>query len=269
LLSFDCLKHKRSENVPEHFLPPSDQQDWGQPDTEYLARSNPFHSIPRKKLDNAIEDVSAAHSIDGILTPGGSKLIEAVTRYYESNIPVDYWFRDMHKFTGSESLVNAYQKVTKNVSKSYKNGARICFAGSYGVGKTMSCACILKRVVETGKYDALYVNLTDIVNIMASSNDAKQEARRLLMSVDFLVIDEFDQRFMGTDNAADLFGRILEPILRARIQNKLPLFLCTNSPNVVSSFTGALQDSIRSLMKVVQMVPILDFDDYRGKRGAK
>jgi hypothetical protein len=30
-----------------------------------------------------------------------------------------------------------------------------------------------------------------------------------------------------------------------------------------------LQDSIRSLMKVVQMVPILDFDDYRGKRGAK
>jgi DNA replication protein DnaC len=175
----------------------------------------------------------------------------------------------MHDFRGADILADTYKKITKNVPRAYKDGSRICLAGAHGIGKTMTCACILKRVVETGKYSALYVNLTDIVNFMTTPGGEKQEARRLLLSVDFLVIDEFDQRFMGTDNAADLFGRILEPTLRARIQNKLPLLLCTNSPNVVSSFTGALQNSIRSLMKVVQMVPILDFDDYRDKRGAK
>jgi DNA replication protein DnaC len=124
----------------------------------------------------------------------------------------------------------------------------------------MTCSCILKRVVETGKYDALYVNLTDIVNLMASQSDEKLDARKMLLSVDFLVIDEFDDRFMGTENAADLFGRILEPVLRSRIQNQLPLFLCTNSPNVVASFTGPLRASIQSLMRVVRIVPVLDKD---------
>jgi DNA replication protein DnaC len=81
--------------------------------------------------------------------------------------------------------------------------------------------------------------------------------------VDFLVIDEIDTRFMGSENAADLFGRILEPIMRTRIQNKMPLFFCTNSIKVEDSFSGPLQASIESLFNLVQLVPVIGGKDAR------
>ena len=131
---------------------------------------------------------------------------------------------------------------------------------------TMTANCILKRVLETDKYSALYVNLTDIIHVMlTSSSDIKVQARNILVDIDFLVIDELDTRFMATENAADLFGRILEPIMRTRIQNRLPLFFCTNSLKVEDSFSGPLKASIESLMNLVKLVPIVNAEDARVK----
>lgn len=131
---------------------------------------------------------------------------------------------------------------------------------------TMTCACILKRVVEPGEYSALYVNLTDIIHVMLTSDaEEKSSGRETLLNVDFLVIDELDTRFMGSENAADLFGRILEPIMRTRIQNRMPLFFCTNSSKVEESFSGPLQASIESLMNVVKLVPVVGGQDAREK----
>ncbi len=228
--------------------------------------SEPFRTVPQKKLDDAISDIIRVHSSNGIITKEGGCLVEAFQKYAQANIPVDYWFLEMDKFVGDKNVIKRYEEITSDIAKAYKDGLRLCFAGAHGVGKTMLCSCILKRVVETGKFDALYVNLTDIINIMASSRaDDKYEARKQLLSVDFLVIDEFDQRFMGTDNAADLYGRILEPTMRARMQNRLPLFFCTNSTNVVSSFTGPLRSSIESLMRMFKTIPVLGAD-FRGAK---
>ncbi len=189
-------------------------------------------------------------------------MVDAINRYANANIPVDYWFRDMSNFNGDRGLLHGYKQIVADIPKAYHRGVKICFAGNHGVGKTMTCACILKKAVETG-YSGLYVTLTDIVTLMASHDvDGKHAARQALLKTDFLVIDEFDPRFMGTDNASDLYGRILEPTLRTRIQNTLPIFLCTNSPNVLASFSGSLRQSISSLMGLVRMVPVLG-NDYR------
>lgn len=131
---------------------------------------------------------------------------------------------------------------------------------------TMTCACILKRVVEIKQYSALYVNLTDVIHVLlTSSAEDKVWARKTLLETDFLVIDELDDRFMGSENAADLFGRILEPIMRTRIQNRMPLFFCTNTSKVEESFSGPLKASIESLMNLVKLVPIVGGDDARTK----
>jgi DNA replication protein DnaC len=197
-------------------------------------------------------------------------LVSAFNAYFEANIPVDYWFRDMHNFTGDKSLVKRYDELTSDVKQTYKYCKSVCFSGSHGVGKSLTCGCILKRVVETGEYSGLYLNMTDIIHVMTTANsEDKALARSQLMDVDFLVIDEVDQRFMGTDNAADLFGRILEPVIRGRIQNRLPLFFCTNSPKVVDSFTGPLKASITSLMKMVTVHPIISSKDARDQEGKK
>ena len=124
---------------------------------------------------------------------------------------------------------------------------------------TMVCANILKRVVEKG-YSAVYITLPDIISVITSGD--RYAARSELLSVDFLVVDEFDPRYMGTDNAADFFGRTIEDILRTRSQNCLPTFMCTNSPNLTDGFTGSIKESLSSLMNMVETVIVLG-SDYR------
>ena len=230
-----------------------------------LDSNNPLISIPQKKLDSVIQSIEKDHELSQ-KTKG--LMIEAVTRYANSNIPVDYWYREMTDFTGDRGLLKKYEEITSDMQRSYGHGVRICFAGKHGTGKTMVACNVLKRAVEKG-FSALYITLTDVVTLMASNNvDGKYQARQSLLTVDFLVIDEFDPRFMGSNNAADLYGRILEPTLRTRIQNTLPTILCTNSPNVLAGFSGSLQQSISSLMSLVKTVPVLG-SDYRSKQGNK
>lgn len=172
----------------------------------------------------------------------------------------------MDDFIGPSNLKSYYQEVVKDIKLSFKEGKRARFSAKHGVGKTYTVACILKRVLETNNYTGLYVNLTDIIHVMLSlPSETKNAARDQLLNVDFLVIDELDTRFMGSENAADLFGRILEPIVRTRIQNKMPLFFCTNSAKVEDAFSGPLQASIESLMNVVRLVPVIGGEDARVK----
>lgn len=182
-------------------------------------------------------------------------------RYASSNIPVDYWSLSMEKdFKGDKVLFDTYSTLTSDIKKMYSDGSAICFAGSHGLGKSLTSCCILKRTVEKG-YSGLYVNLTDIVALMTSANGyEKFVARKTLMSIDFLIIDEFDSRYMSTNNAADLFGRTLEDVFRARIQNRLPLFFCTNSVKVLDGFNGPIKQSLSSLMSRVRTVVVLGKD---------
>jgi DNA replication protein DnaC len=233
---------------------------------EYQTSTNPFLNIPQKKLDDSMEEIFERYSKNGVLSNEGALMTDVFQRYFDANIPVDYWWRDMHDFVGPKRLHEVYTDVTKDMVKSYRQGSRAIFSGSHGIGKTFVSCCILKRAVETGRFSGLYLNLTDIIHVMLSGNqEDKNRAREMLLNVDYLVIDEFDARFMGSDNAADLFGRILEPIMRTRIQNRLPLFFCTNSPKIESSFSGPLQASITSLMNVIKNIPVIGGEDVRKK----
>jgi DNA replication protein DnaC len=189
--------------------------------------------------------------------------ITAYNRYYESNIPIEYWHLDMEKdFFGSKNLYNEYKTITNDLKQFYMIGRSVCFVGKNGTGKTFTTSSILKKACHRN-YMCLYTTLSDIVNILTvSPNDEKYIARRELSIVDFLVIDEFDNRFMPNENTADLFGRMLEHIFRTRAQNKLPTIMCSNSPNPVEAFTGALKQSIDSLMSKVKIIPVLG-EDFR------
>lgn len=192
-----------------------------------------------------------------------------IRRYADANIPALYWLLEMEKnFVGDQILKDTYEEITKDLKKSYFDGVRICFAGSNGVGKSMTLCNILKRAAEKN-FSALYVNLNDIISVMLSrDSDDKSTARRELLMVDFLVIDEFDQRYMPNDKSADLFGKILEEVFRCRAQNKLPILMSTNTIDIVAAFYGtAMQGSIDSLMSTVDIIPVLGQDQR--KKGQK
>jgi DNA replication protein DnaC len=178
-----------------------------------------------------------------------STLNKAWNRYAEANIPIDYWNKSMTKhFTGSDILLNTYNKYVEDLKSSFMAGKSICFAGPNGIGKTMVVSNILKKGCDKG-YNCLYTTLSDAVSVLTRAPSYEiYLARQELMKCDFLVIDEFDNRFMSSDNSIDLFARTLESIFRTRSQNVMPTLMCTNSPNILNSFNGSLKISLDSLL---------------------
>lgn len=119
---------------------------------------------------------------------------------------------------------------------------------------------ILKQAAVKG-YNCLYVTLGDVVAVTVSGPpEEKFMARKELLQVDFLVIDEFDSRYMPTGPSSDLFGRTIEDVLRRRAENQLPLLMATNSPNLLESFEGSIKSSLESLMNYVDSVPAIGKD---------
>jgi DNA replication protein DnaC len=190
-------------------------------------------------------------------------------RYAESNIPVEYWPLEMDSnFEGFPGLKKKYDELAVDPHATYDKGVSVCFAGSFGVGKTMSCCCLLKRAAQAG-YSCLYVTLGDVVSLVASAPvEEKYIGRKELMGVEYLVLDELDPRWWASDAAAELYGRTLEDVFRARLQNKLPTFICTNHPKVNDLFTGALKKSLNSLMNKMEIFSVLGVD-FRTRKSDK
>jgi DNA replication protein DnaC len=223
-----------------------------------FVRCAALNNIPAKKLQDKLTSVQEGSETQDIKN---LKLI-AYNRYYEANIPMLYWDLKMEKdFVGDPRLKIKYDEYVSDIKNSYITGKSLCLAGQHGVGKTFFSTCTLKKVSQKG-YSALYVEMSNIISVLIQgNNEDKFSAKRELMMVDFLVIDELDPRFFATDNAADLYARSLEGIFRARSSNKLPTLICTNSPNMVESFTGALKASLDSLMKgYMEFFPVLGTD---------
>ena len=170
-------------------------------------------------------------------------------------------------FRGHDVLLKKYYESVADIKKFYIDGTSLFFAGNHGCGKTMISTSILKKAAQKN-YTCLYTTLSDSVAALTQApDDEKYIARKELLTVDFLVIDEFDNRFMSTEHSIELFGRTLENIFRTRSQNKMPTIMCTNSPNIVEAFSGAIKQSIDSLLKgYVKVVPILG-SDFRKEKG--
>ncbi len=170
----------------------------------------------------------------------------------------------MKDFKGDNSLLERYNLYIKDLKDSYTSGKSLCFCGSHGLGKTMTLCNILK-VACIKDYNCLYTTLSDVVNAMTSSTEDKFTVRKELLTVDFLAIDEFDPRFMGSESASDLYARTLESVFRVRSQNKIPTLMATNSPNILNAFSGQLKTSLTSLFSgYLESVPVLG-KDFRSK----
>jgi DNA replication protein DnaC len=224
-----------------------------------FSRSKALNNIPANKIHMAIvsmvelcevcskKKLNMQNSIDG-LCARCSVAATLFNRYGESNIPMEYWDLKMERdFKGDPRLLKKYNEIVGDLKSCFINGVSICFAGTHGIGKTLCCTNILKRTVAKG-YFSLYCTWNDMVDtLIQAPNDEKFLAKKELCMVDFLVIDEVDSRFIASENMADLYARQLEYVVRSRRSNKLPTFLCTNSPNMLEVFNGALKQSMSSI----------------------
>jgi DNA replication protein DnaC len=231
---------------------------------EYLnfERCQALNNIPKKKL---LEFLSTIENSSDDLQIKMVKQI-AINRYAESNIPIEYWTLKMEKdFQGDSSLLTRYNKYIRDIKAAYINGISICFAGPHGVGKTFCCCSILKKSCQKG-FSCQYCDLSNMISVLTQAPPNEKFISKIELSmVDFLCIDEIDPRFFATSDATnELYIKNLENIIRTRLQNKLPTLLCTNSPNMIESFRGALKESMGSIFQNFEKIVIFG-DDFRKK----
>jgi DNA replication protein DnaC len=158
-----------------------------------------------------------------------------------AEIPVDYWFRNMKNFYGYDGLKDPVLKFIANIHEMYENGNTIYIAGDRGRGKTMASCSILKEAILKN-YTTFYITLSDLV-ARSMNSTIKLEVK----NKDFLVIDEIDNRFFPTESSMELYGGILESVLRGRMQNKLPTIMCSNAIDIGLVFGGQFKKSFQSL----------------------
>jgi DNA replication protein DnaC len=226
-----------------------------------FTRATVLNTIPNKKLQDSL--LTITNSTD----TKENKFVKsvAINRYAESNIPIEYWELSMEKsFVGDPRLKSKFEEYTKDIKNTYCLGSSLCLAGSYGLGKTLTLNSILKKAALKG-YSCLYSDLSNIVSIMLSAESSdKFLAKRELSMVDFLAIDEVDQRFFNaSNNSNETFARNLEFILRARLSNKLPTLLATNSPAIKETFVNLFKDSLGSIMSKIEMFVVMPGNDFR------
>lgn len=185
----------------------------------------------------------------------------------EAGIPVDYWFREFDTWYGDKEF---WQWMTSSYVSDldcvYREGKVLCLCGHRGVGKTMAACSVLKAALLKG-FTAHYTSLVDAVDNLVS--DDAHEYRRLLKTVDFLVVDEVDRRFFSSVNSGILYGNHFESIMRTRTQNRLPMVMCSNAGSIDEIFAGEFQDSFRSLRAQFLVEWVIRGQDARKAKGGE
>ncbi len=183
---------------------------------------------------------------------------------YEANIPVDYWHRKIEDFYGEENFKNFIMNYIQDLDEEYLNGFTLCFVGHRGTGKTFAACSVLKKALLK-KYSVYYTTMVDAVTSLLSNGAFA--FRDIVKNVDFMVLDEVDQRFFPSQGSQELYGAQFEYILRTRSQNKLPIILCTNSENTDEIFSGQFKESFDSLKS--QFVKVLRAGGKDARKGAE
>lgn len=215
--------------------------------------------VPDKKFNLIEKEIRDKCGCNGEHCSTCSNTIARLKSYANAGIPMGYWMLAFKDFKGDPNFKNAMKEKIIGVENLYKEGQSLAFVGNLGTGKTYAACCILKKAIMSG-YSSKYINMSDIVRQLTANYDYSLYDE--LVSVDFLCIDEFDSRWVfPSEKSEQLFGQTLEMILRTRFQNKLPVILCSNTPDLDDVLAGDFARSISSLFhKFVQVYYVVGKD---------
>lgn len=170
--------------------------------------------------------------------------VERINAFSGACIPIAYWDYDFQTFRGDDHFKVHLESYIKSLDKLYIEGKSLALIGRHGVGKTFGACEILKAAIAL-KYNTKYTTMSEIVDMILSKN---YDFKLSLLHSDFLVIDEFDSRYIPTsDRGKETFGANLENIIRTRFQNKLPIIFCTNNSSLNDVFDDTFEQTFDSL----------------------
>lgn len=203
--------------------------------------------IPENKLKRIKLKVKADCDACDTGCPKCESKCNRIDKYYQSNIPTEYWSKSFKDFRGDKNFKASIRPIIEDIDSFYDDGKSLIFAGNLGTGKTYTACCFLKLGITNG-YTALYTTMADVVANMLSGSVDTPKYYAELIGKDFLVIDEFSSHWIfPSERAEQTFGTSLEYVLRTRFQNQLPTILCSNDSDPDQIFGGFFAKSFRSL----------------------
>jgi DNA replication protein DnaC/primosomal protein DnaI len=189
--------------------------------------------------------------------------VARVDMYAECCIPPIYWPLAFRDFSGDKKFKELISNIIRDIDSLYDSGGSLIFTGGLGTGKTYAACSILKISLTSG-YSSKYTTMATIISSMLSANMDSLQYTNTLIGCDFLVIDEFDSRWIfPSEKAEQMFGSSLEHILRMRFQNGTPTILCSNTADVDSILCGDFGKAFKSLRSKHMEVICVGGKDYR------
>ena len=166
-------------------------------------------------------------------------------KYSDCKIPSFFWDKSIKKFAGNKILKSKIQDKLRDLNDWYDEGSSLILVGGLGTGKSYVSCCCLKIAVTSG-FSALYTSMVEVISKIISERDAVYIEK--IMNVDFLVVDEFDSRWIfPSDKSEQMFSANMEYVLRTRFQNGLPTIICSNTSNIDEVLKGYHSKAFSSL----------------------
>jgi len=219
--------------------------------------------IPKKKMNLVERRIKEKCSCAGKGCNNCNSKISRIKKYDRANIPMDYWMLAFKDFAGDKNFKKILIDKISDIEKIYESGKSMAFIGNLGTGKTYAASCILKKALVSD-YTGLYINMVEIINKLTSKNVDNSIFLDSLMNIDFLVVDEFDKRYVfPSEKAEALFGQTLEYVLRARFQNHMPTILCSNTEDLDDVFAGDFARAFSSLKSKYMDIIYVSGKDFR------
>ena len=191
-----------------------------------------------------------------------------IDKYALANIPVRYWNLSFKDFSGDPNFKKIIKEKISNIDETYDDGKSFMFIGGLGTGKTYVACCMLKIAIISG-YSSAYTTMADVVSNILSKDIDTAKYYEYLLNKDFLVIDEFDSRWIfPSEKSEQLFGSSLEYVLRTRFQNNLPTILCSNNDDVDQILGGFFAKSFKSLRSENIELYVVGGKDFRRGKNA-
>lgn len=169
----------------------------------------------------------------------------------------------------------ALDKVKKYITKvkDFRSlGVGLYLWGSNGTGKSHLMNCAFIELLDQ-KQKVRIFTLDEIVDKFTSSWSSSEEKmllQTMLREVDFLGIDEFGKNVNEQGKPTqlpELVKRIMESVIRYRVQSKKPMWFTSNTdPKFVSE---VFSPDIASLLREAVIPVPVQGSDYRAKLQAK
>lgn len=188
---------------------------------------------------------------------------------FEACIPRSFWNVTSKDIRFNRKVFRRYVKpYVLGMKTALRNGYGLCFSGPNGVGKTMFISYVLLAAMKKRR-SVYYTTMLQLDHDIKSGFSSRENSERLelMLTSDFLAIDEMGKEQIKAIGENTYTKTQLERILKRRFDDSRPILISTNLSMLALGQTYG--DTIMSMVKGKLQNVRMEAGDVRIQLAAK